>query len=304
INISINIEVPPDEVVQVVQNAADSNNLMLLVKPIEFNITCEYEGQTVEVPAFNTYVERLIAIPEGVDPEMVTTAAVLSDDGKSFTQVPTIIVWIDGKPYAKINSLSNSIYALIYNNVEFADVANHWAKDIINIMGSKLIVNGVGKGNYNPDSDITRAEFAVIICRALGLKEKAYTGSFKDIKASDWYSDYIEIAASYGIITGYADHTFRPNDKITREQTMAMIHRAMKITGLSPELTENEISMLIGIYKDGSSVSAYARPGVAACLETGVVNGKGAAKIAPKDNITRAEVAVIVYRLLIKSSLI
>ncbi len=304
IKISINIDVPSEETVRLVQDAADSYNLMLLVEPVEFTITCEYRGQSVEVSTFNAYVERLIAIPEGVDPATVTTAAVLSDDGKSFTQVPTVIVWIDGKAYAKFSSLSNSVYALVYNKVEFSDVSNHWAKDIINDMGSRMIINGIGNGSFNPERNITRAEFAAIICRALGLKGKTDSGRFKDITATDWYSSHIETAASYGIINGYSDGTFRPNEAITREQAMAMVYRAMKMTGLAPELSDSAISSLVDIFRDGSTVSEYARLGVAACLETGVINGRGAGMIAPRDCITRVETAVILHRLLSKSGLI
>ncbi len=85
--------------------------------------------------------------------------------------MPTTIVVINGKYYAKINSLTKIIYSVIYNPVSFKDVANHWAKAAINDMGSRMVETGVGSGTYEPDRNITRAEFVAIIVRALGFQK-------------------------------------------------------------------------------------------------------------------------------------
>ena len=107
-----------------------------------------------------------MAIPDAVDSGKITTGIVLNPDG-SFRHVPTQIVVINGKYYAKLNSLTNSIYSVIYNPVTFADVSSHWAKDAVNDMGSRMVVTGKGNGVYAPDRSITRAEFAVMVQRLL-----------------------------------------------------------------------------------------------------------------------------------------
>lgn len=71
----------------------------------------------------------------------------LNEDG-TFSHVPTTIVVINGKYFAKINSLTNSTYTVIYNPVTFTDVTIHWAKDAINDMGSRMVVAGIGNGIY------------------------------------------------------------------------------------------------------------------------------------------------------------
>lgn len=83
-----------------------------------------------------------------------------------------------------------------------------------------------------------------------------------------------------------------------------MIARAMKLTGLNPKIQESEADSLLANYADGTDASAYAKTSLAACLKTGVVTGRNGTAIAPRDYITRAEVAVIVERLLQKSNLI
>jgi len=167
-----------------------------------------------------------------------------------------------------------------------------------------MVVTGVGNNRYEPDRNITRAEFAAIVVRALGLDTGMRNSSFTDVSSSEWYYGYIQTAVGYGIITGYGDGTYGPNDTITREQAMTMIARAMKLTKLAPKLTDTQIASLLGTYTDASGVSTYARESIAACIDTGVVLGRPDNTVAPKAPITRAEVAVIVERMIKKSSLI
>ncbi|MEA4893237.1 MAG: Ig-like domain-containing protein [Peptococcaceae bacterium] len=303
IEVTVSIAEPSEDTVTVVENAAEDGGFTLVVPAVDFTISCSYNGTTVDVSNFNSYVERTIAIPEGVDPSKITTGVVVKPDGTTH-HVPTRVTVIDGKYYAVINSLTNSTYAVVWHPVEFVDVTNHWAKDAINDMGSRMVVNGVDEKNYASDRNITRAEFAAIIVRALGLESGMGENPFGDVKSSDWYCGYIETASVYEIINGYNNGNFGPNDTITRQQAMVMIARAMKITGLTISLTGNDISALLGAYTDGAFVSDYAKDCIAACLKTGITSGTGNAMISPKDYITRAEVAVMVQRLLQKSGLI
>lgn len=145
---------------------------------------------------------------------------------------------------------------------------------------------------------------STVIVRALGLEPGKGTGSFGDIPSDAWYGGYVQTAADYGIIKGYSAAKFGPGDQITREQAMTMIARAMMLTGLNAGLTDGESNNLLAAYRDGAPVSAYAGTSIAQCIKTGVVSGKENHSLAPKDNITRAEVAVMVERLLQKSNLI
>lgn len=303
IEVHITIGEPSDEMIEVVEDTADEGGFMLVVPPVEFNITCTYGNETVAVSRFDNYVERRIAIPDGIDPGKITTAVVVEEDG-TLRHVPTMIKVIDGKYYAVINSLTNSIYSVIYNPVEFDDVFGHWAKDVINDMASRMVISGDGNGNYDPDRDITRAEFATIVIRALGLKAAEEVKAFGDVRPEDWFGVYVQIAYENGIVSGTGNGNFKPNDKITREQAMLMISKAMDITGLKVQFAEGETQSLLRGFKDSSLASDWAVSGISSCLKAGLVSGKGGSILAPSDNITRAEVAVIVSNLLQKSSLI
>lgn len=303
IKVSVKISEPSAGTERIVENAAEKGKFEIVVPPVDFTISYTYNGQTIEESKFSSYVTRLIAIPSSVDPSKITTAVVLNSEG-TLTHVPTQIVLIDGAYYAKINSLTNSSYTLIWHPVEFADAANHWAKDAINNMGSRMVVTGDEAGNYNPDAAITRAEFAAVVVRALGLQQGTTESSFGDVTLTDWFNGYVDTATAYSLITGYDGTFYGPNDKITREQAMAIIARAMKLTGLSVSLTKSEVSALLANYRDGASVSDYAATSVAVCLKTRVVTGSSDTALSPKASVTRAEVAVMVHRMLQKSGLI
>ncbi|WP_339833380.1 S-layer homology domain-containing protein [Paenibacillus sp. FSL R7-0272] len=303
IQVQIEISEPTTDMVKVVENAAAKGTFTLVVPPLNFTVKGIYGDKTVEVSKFNAYVKRNIVIPNGVDPGKITTGIVVETDG-TIRHVPTKIVVIDGKYYAQINSLTNSTYSLVYHPLEFEDVAKHWAKQAVSDMGSRMIIDGTGNGMFSPDRDITRAEFAAIIVRALGLKTENGATSFSDIQSTDWYSSAVNTAYAYHLIGGFEDGTFRPMDTITREQAMVILSKAMAITSLKGNLAVQSTDVILRPYGDTATVSAWALSSVADTVEAGIVSGRGGNELAPKDYITRAEVAKIIQGLLQKSGLI
>ncbi|WP_274365625.1 immunoglobulin-like domain-containing protein [Paenibacillus thermotolerans] len=302
IKIKIEIAEPTTETIRVVEDAAKRSEFTLVIPPLNFKVSAVYDGRTEEISKFNAYVERTIAIPEGIDPNRITTGVVVEPDG-TVRHVPTKIIVINGAYYAQINSLTNSTYSVVWHPEEFEDVSNHWAKDAVNNMGSRMVINGTGVGIFDPDRNITRAEFAAIMVRGLGLRLEKGLASFTDLNPRDWYYDAVQTAYSYGLVNGFEDGSFRPNDQITREQAMVIIAKAMKLTGLEG-VNSNQASNLLSIYQDASFVSGWAINGVADSVHTGIVTGRDRDKLAPNALITRAEVAMMIQRLLQKSDLI
>ncbi|RXZ80353.1 S-layer homology domain-containing protein [Paenibacillaceae bacterium] len=108
---------------------------------------------------------------------------------------------------------------------------------------------------------------------------------------------------AYQLISGYEDGTFRPNESITREQAMTIIASAMSLTGLKAKLPAQASDELLASYGDAAEVSFWAKRSIADNVQAGIVAGRNGT-LAPKAHITRAEVAAIVQRLLVKSDLI
>lgn len=242
-------------------------------------------------------------MPEGIDPNKITTGVVVEPDG-SVRHVPTKVRQNNGRYEAQINSLTNSTYAVVWHPLQFTDVMHHWGKEAVNDMGSRMIVEGVGNGIFNPDRAVTRAEFAAIVVRGLGLRPENGETPFSDVKTEDWYNGAIRTAHAYGLINGFEDGTFHPNETITREQAMVILAKAMTITGLKDSLNAESLDATLQMFQDETTVSSWARISAVDSVKYGLVQGRSQSLLAPKGKITRAEIATIMQRLLQKSNLI
>ncbi|KQY94362.1 hypothetical protein ASD24_02030 [Paenibacillus sp. Root52] len=288
--------------VEAAKSVAQQGGYTLVGTPVEFNVLASYNGNTTPVNEFSSYVERTIALPANSAPDQMTTGVVIDKDGNA-RHVPTTITTKNGVYYAQINSLTNSAYGIVYYPQAFTDVANHWSNTAVNDMGSRMIVSGVTDTTFEPDRSITRGEFASIVVRALGLKPGKGSNSFRDVNETDWYTDVVKTASDYGLISGYEDGTFRPQEQITRQEAMTLIARAMKVTGLDSQVPANAVQQLSS-FTDAAQVADWAKEAAAASIHTRLVTGRGSNTIAPLQSITRAETATILRRLLQQSDLI
>jgi uncharacterized repeat protein (TIGR02543 family) len=302
ITIQIQISESSEEKANQVQAAAEREGFASVVQPVDFEITATYGSQSVQANKFNSYVERRIALPEGIDPSNITTGVVLTEDGELY-HVPTVVIREDGKAYAVVNSLTNSTYTVIYNPSEMSDVADHWANAEVNDMTSRLILEGVSAAEFQPDADITRAEFAAIVTRGLGIQGAPYADAFADVNAGDWYAGAVQAAVEYDLLNGYEDGAFRPDARITRQEAAVVLSRAAAIAKLASTLTDAEIDGALSAFADGGDVASWAQANVSAAIDLGLMNGRGD-KLDVASNLTRAETAVLVRRLLQAASLI
>ena len=303
IKVEVKIIKLDEKVVEKYKEVAKINGAELIFPPVQFEVvakTVKTDGTTKEqsINKFNNYVERVMEIPAGVDPHKITTGIVFNADG-TYSHVPTEVYQKDGKWYAKLYSLSNSDYSVIWNPVRVKSVEKHWSKDAVNDMASRLVI--FNPEGFEPNKAITRGDFAEYIVRALGLYREGSThqNNFKDVTAAGERTLGILIANEYGIVSGYSDGTFRGYNPITREEAMVMYQRAMEITKLVGS-DENRYQS----YTDYSQVSDWAKMNVKNVLSAHVFNGTTATTISPKANLTYAEAAQAISNLLIGSKLI
>ncbi|WP_169515405.1 S-layer homology domain-containing protein [Anaerovorax odorimutans] len=303
IKVEVKITKLDQKLVEKYNEVAKVNGAELVFSPVEFEIvakTTKTDGTVQEqsISKFSNYVERVMEIPASVDPNQVTTGIVFNPDG-TYSHVPTKVYQKDGTWYAKLKSLTNSDYSIIWNPVTVKSVENHWAKDAVNDLASRLII--FNSEEFKPNKAITRADFAEYIVRALGLYREGSTheNKFTDVSSTGERTLAILIANEYGIISGYSDETFRGDTKITREEAMTMYQRAMKLTALKGNDTTKYQN-----YTDFSNVSGWAGTYVKEVLAAHVFNGTSATNISPKANLTYAEAAQAVKNLLVESELI
>ncbi|MDF2838177.1 MAG: S-layer domain protein, partial [Paenibacillus sp.] len=241
----------------------------------------------------------------GADPEAVYAGAVVESNG-SIRYVPAKIVEKDGRHYAEIASLTNSLYAIVQGGAgSFSDTVGHWSEQSVAAMAARFIAKGKGEGSFMPDSEVKRSEFAAMVVRALGLKHEGGSGTFEDVAAGAWYANDVATAASYELIGGYGDGTFGPSDAVTREQAISILARAAEWTGLRESVADADTqAQLPSAFQDGADVSDWARRDVAFGLEHGILKGRSDTALAPGATVTRAEAIVMIERLLAGSNLI
>ncbi|WP_240480001.1 cadherin-like beta sandwich domain-containing protein [Paenibacillus fonticola] len=271
---------------------------------VDFLIKVTNGERTVSVDTFKQYIQLTIPVLEGVAKDQITTGIVMTKSG-TLAHVPTRVVQKEGRLYTVIHSRSNSVYSVIHNQSTFNDIDGHWAKQHIEELASRLIINGDADSLYQPSRDITRGEFISIVVRALGLTTAGNNSNFdfNDVLNDDWFRDAVNTGVAYGLIQGYDSGEFRPNNNITRQEAMMIIAKAMKLTGLDSNLTASQITEALSVVSDQDHISPWAQEGAAINLLQGIISGyKG--KISPHENITRAETALIVERLLRQSNLI
>ncbi|WP_069999273.1 S-layer homology domain-containing protein [Cellulosilyticum sp. I15G10I2] len=303
---SIDVEVSINKItsveIEALKEQAKASGHTIVFEPVQFEITARITSadgkvEELKINRFNSFAERIIEIPEGIDPSNITTGIVFNKDG-SYSHVPTVVFEKGGKWYASINSLTNSTYAVIGNPVAVDLVKGHWSEKVINDMASRLIL--VDHENFVADKAVTRAEFAEYIVRASGLYREGLfiENKFTDIGTSKHLTSIL-IANDWGIIQGYLDGTFKPEAAITREEAMTMYAKVMDIVRL-PEGSNNRILQ----YKDAKQVATWAYEAVSKTLSAGVFNGRTEDTITPKGTLTHAEALTAIRNLLTESGLI
>lgn len=168
---------------------------------------------------------------------------------------------------------------------KFADVADDfWAAKDIYTLKDAGIIGGKSATEFDPEGDVTRAEFAKMVVGLFGYKATSDAVNFEDCKAEDWFTSYVAAGVEAGVIKGVSDTEFAPNATITREDACTILGRALNKVAQSNELK----------FTDADKVAEYAVPYVALLSELGYVNGYEDGSFAPTNNITRAEAAKII----------
>lgn len=186
-----------------------------------------------------------------------------------------------------------SAYAVASVVKSFGDLTNvPWAKQAIDAMAARDIIKGISEDTFAPNGAIKRADFIALLVRALELQGSGgLDPAFGDVSETDYYYDDLAIAHELGIAAGFGDGTFRPESSISRQDMMVLAARAVAAAG--KELEGNET---LNAYADADSIAEYALDSAASLVEAGIVNGKNG-NIAPNDLLSRAEAAVILYRI-------
>ena len=164
-----------------------------------------------------------------------------------------------------------------------------WYHEAVDYVLQNGLMGGYGNGLFGPNDNLFRAQFAQILFNREGRPVVNYLLQYGDVATGAWYTEAIRWATSRGIVGGYGNGMFGPNDSITREQLAVMLWRYAG----SPAATDKELH-----FTDADKASGYALEALRWAVENGVMSGKGNGQLAPQGLATRGQVAQMLMNFL------
>lgn len=173
---------------------------------------------------------------------------------------------------------------------KFNDLANTpWAEEAINYLYEKGVISGRNEYEFCPDETISRAELIKMLTLVTHTSlDNNSEAVFSDVSQNDWFYSYVNAAAKAGIAKGGTDGKFNPNSPVTREDTAVFVDRITNV---------ESVAAVSPCFSDWNEISDYAKPSVFRLYKKGVINGISGTVYSPKSNLTRAQAAVMLYRI-------
>ena len=178
----------------------------------------------------------------------------------------------------------------------FDDISAHKNQPAIEALAARGIINGKTDTSFDPNATMTRAEFATIVTRGLGLIEKPLT-VFSDVPKGIWYDGYVGTAYTYNIVNGTSATTFNPNGTLTRAEAAVMVARAAKLCGMNTEMSDQEVRDILAQFGDYMTLPAWAWTSVAFCYNEGILTLDGF-DINHGEHVNRAEISEMLFCML------
>lgn len=274
-----------------VEALLSSQGLTMEAVPVDFAI---YVDGQESARQGSSYLVRSIRLETRLSPDEMTVVWLDANGKPQF--IPSVFREAEeGGGIAEFYAPHNSLYTVVRSKRTFSDIRGHWARNDIELLARKLIVSG-DDPNYRPEDKVTRAEFAALLVRSLGIAEAEArsSASFSDVGSKDWYASAAQAAAAAGLVTGYEDGTFRPDNNMTREEMAVMLDRAMAYAGSRPQ-PDSSLSQHL---KDIDNVSIWAKEAAQRLTAASIIQGDEDGRLAPRATATRAQCAALLKRML------
>ena len=174
---------------------------------------------------------------------------------------------------------------------DFQDLDSvEWARTAINGLAMRGMISGRDQYTFDPNANITRAEYCQILMGAINALGANGESTFADVPSTAWYYNAVSVASQLGIVSGYGDGNFGPNDLITRQDMALMTYKTAQIMNKSLEPVNAEIT-----FEDSHEISDYAFEAVMTLQKAGIINGMTDTTFEPHSNATRAQSAKVIF---------
>ena len=238
-------------------------------------ISCLADGGGIQVP---------IGTPESGSITVEGSTSTTTPTTPATTSKPAPIEKPNPTPQPAVQTPVQNPSPIVKSNPGLTDISGHWAEaNIINLVSSGVI-KGYPDNTFRPDKTISRAEFTILLVKALKLP--AQSGKVFEDTANHWAQDYIATAQYYGFVGGISDTMFAPDSPITREQMAVMV---VKATNLKAAGTPK-------VFADDSKISSWAREAVNIASGNNIISGYQNNTFRPAGNTTRAEAVTVLAK--------
>lgn len=184
----------------------------------------------------------------------------------------------------------------------YGDIQAHKNQPAIEALAARGIISGYTDGTFKPDATMTRAEFAAIIVKGLGLTAKN-NNAFTDVLSTAWYAGYVGTANTYGIVSGTGGKKYNPNGTITRQEAAAMVANAAKLCGMDTDMDKGAIRDVLAQFTDYVKAADWAQPSLAFCYQKDILS-QDDMDIRPAAAIKRCEIAQMLFNMLGEANLL
>ena len=211
------------------------------------------------------------------------------------------VVAVSGQEKAKRTGLPgkhNDVQIVPINapGTTFGDIANHKNRGAIEGLAARGVITGFSTDRFAPNETVTRAQFAAIVVRGLGLPQQTVK-QFADVPANAWYAPFVGAAYTYGIVNGRSSAKFDPNGTITRQEAATMVARAANLCGMDTARRDYEILNTLSVFGDYVTAAQWAKESLAFCYDTEILNGEDW-NIEPARAALRCEIAQMLFAML------
>ncbi len=184
--------------------------------------------------------------------------------------------------------------AEVQNAIKFTDLDTvAWAKEAIQGLVSRGVVNGMSENTFGPDLLVTREQFAKMVVIAFGYPEGTAAPNFADVDSSAWYVPYVASCYENGIMIGTGDK-FGIGEAVSRQDIAVVLARILEKKGISQAAYSQSNS-----FADEAEIAEYAKQSVNVLYNLGLMKGTGAGKVSPEKFASRAETAKLIYDMLV-----
>ena len=270
---------------------AAASKLMENKNAVAVEVKIESVGR--QITKFASPIEILLPVNEKFEVGKAYPVTQISADGSKANLIGKCVN-IGGKLYIKLSTDHLSIFVVspeAATDMPFTDVQGHWAYEAIKYAFENKLMLGVSDDKFSPQGMLSRAMLTTILYRVEKEPKIEEAAKYKDVEANAWYANAVAWASREGIVAGYSESTFAPNDQITREQMAAMLQRYSKYKKLDANKSKD-----LSSYKDVKDVSDWASEAVKWSVAEELIAGRTKETLVPKGKATRAEAATILKR--------